>query len=55
MLKMCQNDGIFLEDESGRIKLVGPHTNATEMVTGIPCAVRGRVLAGGEFEVPPLA
>ena len=41
----------MLEDESGRIKLVGSMLASTNLVTGIIIAALGMETPGGEFEV----
>lgn len=41
----------MLEDESGRIKLVGRILVSTHLVTGVIIAALGMETAGGEFEV----
>jgi hypothetical protein len=46
-----ESDNIYLEDESGRIRLMGLVNRLATLVTGITLALKGRVLAGGEFEV----
>lgn len=45
------NDKLFLEDETLRIKLVGNHMNTQEVVTGLVCAVLGQELENGTFQV----
>lgn len=42
---------MYLEDESGRVKLVGEALKKTSLVTGCVIAVLGSELAGGEFEI----
>lgn len=44
-------DSITLEDESGRIKLVGQKLASTYLVTGVIIAALGMETPGGEFEV----
>ena len=44
-------DVIMLEDESGRIQLVGDRMKKVVLVTGIIMAALGRETATGEFEV----
>ncbi|KAF8448054.1 DNA polymerase alpha/epsilon subunit B-domain-containing protein [Boletus edulis BED1] len=44
-------DSITLEDESGRIKLVGQKLLSTHLVTGVIVAALGMETPGGEFEV----
>ena len=44
-------DSIMLEDESGRIKLVGQKLVSTHLVTGVIIAALGMETPGGEFEV----
>lgn len=46
-----KSDCVYLEDESGRIRLVGYASKLATVVTGITLALKGRVLAGGDFEV----
>ena len=41
----------MLEDESGRIKLVGQKLTSTHLVTGVIIAALGMETPGGEFEV----
>lgn len=41
----------MLEDESGRIKLVGQKLLSTHLVTGVIIAALGMETPGGEFEV----
>lgn len=40
----------MLEDESGRIKLVGERLASTRLVTGVIIAVLGMETAAGDFE-----
>jgi DNA polymerase delta subunit 2 len=40
-----------LEDETGRVKLVGNTMDAAHFVTGILAAVRGKQIESGDFEV----
>ncbi|KIY51080.1 hypothetical protein FISHEDRAFT_38252, partial [Fistulina hepatica ATCC 64428] len=50
--KICsEDDEIMLEDESGRIQLVGEHVKDARLVTGIVVAVLGAETPSGEFEV----
>ncbi|KAL4074533.1 DNA polymerase alpha/epsilon subunit B-domain-containing protein [Scleroderma yunnanense] len=44
-------DSVMLEDESGRIKLVGERITSTHLVTGVIIAVLGMESADGDFEV----
>ncbi|KAI9566522.1 DNA polymerase alpha/epsilon subunit B-domain-containing protein [Boletus coccyginus] len=44
-------DSIMLEDESGRIKLVGQKLRSTHLVTGVIIAALGMETPGGDFEV----
>ncbi|KAH0830487.1 DNA polymerase alpha/epsilon subunit B-domain-containing protein [Lanmaoa asiatica] len=44
-------DSVMLEDESGRIKLVGQKLISTHLVTGVIIAALGMETPGGEFEV----
>jgi len=46
-----QDDSLLLEDESGRIKLLGLEAVVPLFVTGIVIAVRGRVTEKGAFQV----
>lgn len=50
---MFQNDTLVVEDESGRIQLVGDHVDSTKgvLVTGVVVACRGMVNKFGQFEV----
>lgn len=41
----------MLEDESGRIKLVGQKLASTHLVTGVIIAALGMETPGGQFEV----
>ncbi|KAH7915994.1 hypothetical protein BJ138DRAFT_1109137 [Hygrophoropsis aurantiaca] len=45
------HDSVMLEDESGRIKLVGDKVNGARFVTGVIVAALGMETPGGEFEV----
>ncbi|XP_011631379.1 DNA polymerase delta subunit 2-like [Pogonomyrmex barbatus] len=45
------DDKLFLEDETLRIRLVGNHMNIQEIVTGLVCAVLGHELENGTFWV----
>ena len=47
-------DKIMLEDESGRLRLVGTILKAEELVTGVIVSVMGTENAEGEFEVVDL-
>ncbi|KAJ8699719.1 DNA polymerase delta small subunit Cdc1, variant 2 [Pleurotus ostreatus] len=50
--KFCsEGDIISLEDESGRINLVGEHLKKIQLVTGIVIGALGIETPGGEFEV----
>lgn len=44
-------DSVMLEDESGRIRLVGKKLISTHLVTGVIIAALGMETPGGEFEV----
>lgn len=44
-------DSVMLEDESGRIKLVGQKLTSTHLVTGVIIAALGMETPGGEFEI----
>jgi len=48
------DDALMLEDESGRIKLVGPALAKFRVVTGVIMAALGCENADGEFEVADL-
>lgn len=45
------DDGVMLEDESGRVKLVGERLRSTRLVTGVIIAALGMETASGDFEV----
>ncbi|TFL06873.1 DNA polymerase alpha/epsilon subunit B-domain-containing protein [Pterulicium gracile] len=50
--KMCSSeDSIMLEDESGRIVLVGDVIKSAQLVTGVILAALGMETPSGEFEV----
>ncbi|KAH8976466.1 DNA polymerase alpha/epsilon subunit B-domain-containing protein [Lactarius hatsudake] len=49
-----QDDQVMLEDESGRIKLVGKILADAQLVTGVIVGVLGADLGNGEFEVVDL-
>ncbi|TFY54896.1 hypothetical protein EVJ58_g8586 [Rhodofomes roseus] len=50
--KYCSpDDQVMLEDESGRIFLVGERLRAASLVTGVIVGVLGIETSGGEFEV----
>ena len=49
-----QDDQVMLEDESGRIKLVGETLNDIQLVTGVIVGVLGVDTINGEFEVVDL-
>jgi DNA polymerase delta subunit 2 len=49
------NDAVMLEDESGRIKLVGDVVKNAGLVTGAIVAALGAETANGDFEVIELA
>jgi DNA polymerase delta subunit 2 len=49
-----QDDQVMLEDESGRIKLVGEMLNDVQLVTGVIVGVLGVDTINGEFEVVDL-
>ena len=44
-------DSAMLEDESGRIRLVGERLKSTQLVTGIICGALGIATNSGDFEV----
>ena len=46
-----EDDNIMLEDESGRIRLVGERATKTTLVTGVIIGVLGMETPSGEFEV----
>lgn len=48
---MHANDHLILEDESGRVKLVGENVSAKSYVTGVVVAVYGQEGSDGEFLV----
>ena len=45
------DDRLVLEDEGARVALCGDGLPVGALVTGVVAAVRGRVLANGDFEV----
>eukprot|EP00898_Chlorokybus_atmophyticus_P001836 jgi/Chlat1/2653/Chrsp178S02503 len=45
------DDALHLEDESGRMRLIGAAIDTQTLVSGIVIAVRGREKKGGDFEV----
>ncbi|KAI6038987.1 DNA polymerase alpha/epsilon subunit B-domain-containing protein [Pisolithus marmoratus] len=45
------DDAVMLEDESGRVKLVGERLHSTRLVTGVIIAALGMETASGDFEV----
>lgn len=50
--KICSPDDIItLEDESGRVTLVGERLKSAQLVTGVVIAALGMETSGGEFEV----
>jgi len=49
-----QDDQVMLEDESGRIKLVGEMLNDVQLVTGVIVGILGVDTINGEFEVVDL-
>ena len=49
-----QDDQVMLEDESGRIKLIGEILNDIQLVTGVIVGVLGVDTINGEFEVVDL-
>lgn len=49
-----QGDQVMLEDESGRIKLVGKIITDAQLVTGVIVGVLGVDTGNGEFEVSDL-
>jgi DNA polymerase delta subunit 2 len=49
-----QDDQVMLEDESGRIKLVGEMLNDVQLVTGVIVGVLGVDTINGDFEVVDL-
>ncbi|KAK0210508.1 DNA polymerase alpha/epsilon subunit B-domain-containing protein [Desarmillaria ectypa] len=54
-LKYCSpEDMILLEDESGRLKLVGERVKAAGLVTGVVVGALGVETSNGEFEVVDL-
>lgn len=48
---MHANDHLILEDESGRVKLVGENVSAKSYVTGVVVAIYGQEGSDGEFLV----
>lgn len=40
-----------MEDEMLRVKIVGANVNLEEVVTGVVCALKGKKLDNGSFEV----
>lgn len=46
-----EDDAVMLEDESGRVKLVGERLHSTRLVTGVIIAALGMETASGDFEV----
>lgn len=50
-LSAVGEDSIMLEDESGRLRLIGPPLLSTMLVTGCIVAVMGTENANGDFEV----
>ena len=44
-------DQLFLEDQTSRVKLIGDNVNIKESVTGVVCAVIGSENAKSAFEV----
>ncbi|KAF2363221.1 DNA polymerase alpha/epsilon subunit B [Trinorchestia longiramus] len=46
-----EDDLLILEDELQRIQLTGDKLNIQKLVTGIVCAIKGRVATAGKFEV----
>jgi DNA polymerase delta subunit 2 len=49
-----EEDSVMLEDESGRIRLVGKQVTKARLVTGVIVAVLGVETPNGEFEVVDL-
>ncbi|KAG1756254.1 DNA polymerase alpha/epsilon subunit B-domain-containing protein [Suillus paluster] len=47
----CDEDSVMLEDESGRIKLVGDRVAEEHLVTGVIVAALGMETSTGDFEV----
>jgi DNA polymerase delta subunit 2 len=47
----CDEDSVMLEDESGRIKLVGNRVGEERLVTGVIVAALGMETPTGDFEV----
>lgn len=47
----CDEDSVMLEDESGRIKLVGDRVSEERLVTGVIVAALGMETPTGDFEV----
>lgn len=45
------DDKLFLEDETLRVRLVGNHMSSQQVVTGLVCAVLGQELENGTFQV----
>ncbi|KAL1530659.1 hypothetical protein AB1Y20_001559 [Prymnesium parvum] len=53
--KYCGDDDVlFLEDESGRLVLIGEALATVRVVTGVVIAVRGKVKPSGELQVSDL-
>ncbi|XP_018009664.1 DNA polymerase delta subunit 2-like [Hyalella azteca] len=46
-----EDDLLILEDELQRIELAGPNLQVGNLVTGVVCAIKGRVATAGKFEV----
>ncbi|KAJ1728589.1 DNA polymerase delta small subunit Cdc1 [Coemansia biformis] len=47
----CSAEDVFLEDESGRIRLVGPAVEHATLASGVVAAVLGSETPDGQFEV----
>ena len=48
---VSENDTIYLEDESGRVKLFGKGLSGTSLVTGVVAGFLGYETSQGDFEV----
>ncbi|CAM9777837.1 unnamed protein product, partial [Ectocarpus sp. 12 AP-2014] len=46
-----EDDGLVLEDESGRVSISGPGIQSSSLVSGLVIAVKGTVTASGEMLV----
>ena len=51
MIYVFQSDFLMIEDESGRMTLLGLESLVDTIVTGVVLALKGHILETGQFQV----